>query len=107
VRALTSGHLDMLRALFCDEFDLDGIDASTFAAIHAGEVAEWVQEVGSTGLFSRSELTVIEETWTADPSSLVSVLLDTVDEIGAKRHELAAPAELVAVAPGPELQVAG
>ncbi|MGB3772755.1 MAG: hypothetical protein WBF79_08810 [Rhodococcus sp. (in: high G+C Gram-positive bacteria)] len=81
---VNTGHTDMIRALFCDEFEI-GVDHEALARIGTGDVDSWVTDLRFTGLFLPGEIDAIENQWITDPASLVAVLTGGMDEVSQRR----------------------
>lgn len=82
--SVNDGHTDMIRAVFCDEFDL-GVDHDVVAEITRGDVDDWVNDLRATGLFLPGEVRAVQQLWRRDPSTLLAVLLQGIDEVSQRR----------------------
>lgn len=92
---LSSNQLDMMRAFFCYEFEIDELERTALPDATAEVVSEWVGALEMSGLFAPAELRTMAEAWLSEPDQLVSLLVGDVDEIGARR-EVVSTAEATA-----------
>ncbi|MDV6271695.1 hypothetical protein [Rhodococcus globerulus] len=74
-----------ISAVFSYEF----IDDDVIERIHRGEMDDWIVDVARSGMFSKAEVCAIAQNWRSDPKSLLDALLVDVDEVTAKRCEVA------------------
>ncbi|TJZ75788.1 hypothetical protein FCG67_19555 [Rhodococcus oryzae] len=76
---LPSGVDGIIRAIFAYEFeDRDVVDEVVIGAIRSGEFGEYLDTVGSSGMFTPSVVDTIGTAWSRDPELLVDALLDGV-----------------------------
>ncbi|MBY6539558.1 hypothetical protein HQ325_12825 [Rhodococcus sp. BP-349] len=88
--AVNTGHTEMIRAVFCDEFEI-GVDQNVLTTISCGDIGQWVSDLRFTGLFLPGEIEAIERQWNTDPAGLVAALMGGVDEVGRRRSAYQAP----------------
>ncbi len=82
--AVNPGHTDLVRAVFCDEFEA-GVDNAALDSIDHGDIDRWVTDLRYTGLLLPDEVAAIERQWLTDPAGLVSALVGGLDEVTARR----------------------
>ncbi|SEL35205.1 hypothetical protein [Rhodococcus maanshanensis] len=79
---LPSGVDGIIRAIFAYEFeDQDMADEVVIGAIRSGEFGEFLDTVGSSGMFTPSVVETIGAAWSRDPELLVDALLDGVGSV--------------------------
>lgn len=83
--AVNAGHREMIRAVFCDEFSISGVDHETLNEIGNGGIDRWVSDLQFTGMFLPSEVEAIARVWSENPASLISALVGTADEMARRR----------------------
>ena len=86
---VNSGQLALVRAVFSDEFGVDGVDYDTLIDIAQGDISDWIADLHHTGLFTSAELDAMTSLWRSDPAALASILLGSADDLAARRGELA------------------
>lgn len=91
-RSLSPTQLEMMRAFFCEEFEIDRSAANQLPEPTPTAVAEWVDALTMSGLFAPSELNAMSDAWFTEPHAVVA-LLSGVDEVTARREiaEVATP----------------
>ncbi|OZC76293.1 hypothetical protein CH304_17245 [Rhodococcus sp. 15-649-1-2] len=82
---LSSSQLEMMRAFFSCEFEVARLDRESIPVATPDAVAEWIDALRMSGLFSPSEMRTMSAAWTSEPDALVSLLVGDVDEVAARR----------------------
>lgn len=82
---LSSNQLEMMRAFFCYEFEVSRLDRESVPAVTEDAVEEWIDALGSSGLFAPAELRSMGAAWRAAPEALIDLLVGDVDEVAARR----------------------
>lgn len=83
--AVNDGQLDLVRAIFCEEFAPDGVGESTMRALVHLDVDSWIAALDRTGLFTGSELLRLTSLWRERPQELIAILLEGADELTLRR----------------------
>lgn len=76
-------------AIFSYDFLDERLGYETIARIHRGDIAEWIQDLAASGLFSAAEVRAAELAWRKNPRLLLDALLEDADEVSVKRWEIA------------------
>ncbi|KZF11550.1 hypothetical protein A2J03_19395 [Rhodococcus sp. EPR-157] len=83
---LSTSQLEMMRAFFCYEFEVELLDRESVPAVTPEAVEEWIEALEHSGLFVAAELQTMARAWRAEPEALVALLIGDVDEVAAKRE---------------------
>lgn len=76
-------------AIFSYDFLDEHLGYETISRIHRGDIAEWIQDLEASGLFSAAEVHAAELAWRQCPRRLLDALLEDADELSVKRWEIA------------------
>lgn len=99
VHPMSHTQLDMMRAFFCYEFEVERLDRDSLPTATPDAVAEWVEALAMSGLFAPTELRTMTQAWSHEPEALIR-LLSGVDVLAARRGNTdVADAEVAAVDP--------
>lgn len=82
---LSTSQLEMMRAFFGYEFEVELLDRESMPVVTVEAVDEWIEALEHSGLFVAAELQTMAHAWRAEPEALVSLLIGDVDEVAAKR----------------------
>lgn len=86
--ATTLDPVDYISAVFGPDF-VDGHSSlDAVEHIHCGDVGDWVDALGRSGLFSNRVVADAERAWKADPRLLLEALLADADQMTAKRFDI-------------------
>lgn len=86
--ATTGDAHSYVSAMFSDEFVDAGVDHDMIEQIHRGEFDEWLFAVAGSGLFTNTEVAIMEREWQQSPRAFLDALLAEADEITRKRCDL-------------------
>lgn len=81
---VSSSQLEMMRAFFCYEFEVDRLDLDSLPEATPEAVAEWVDALAMSGLFAPTELHAMSSAWLSEPEVLIHIL-SGADEVAARR----------------------
>ncbi len=84
IHPVSRAQLDMMRAFFCYEFEVEQLDRNSLPAATVDAVEEWVEALAMSGLFAPTELRAMAQAWSRAPEALIR-LLSGVDEVTARR----------------------
>jgi len=99
--SISHTQLEMMRAFFCYEFEVDRLDLDSLPEATPDAVAEWVEALAMSGLFAATELRAMSRAWLTEPRTLV-LLLSGSDEVAARRDVVESEPESIT----PENEVA-
>ncbi|WP_238845896.1 hypothetical protein [Nocardia terpenica] len=74
-----------VRAVIAALFAAEPITEDAVRRLHRGEIGDWLTALELSGLFAPAEAAALGQRWTADPRTLLHILLTEADDITRHR----------------------